>query len=103
MIAIRVLVQVQPDKREKFIEITTPLIAQTNQEPGCLSYGCYNDLTDPNKFIFYEEYADQAAIEFHGIAEHRVKWFDVVGSLLAAPMEIRILENSEIKDFTESP
>ena len=103
MIAVRVLVHVKPDTREQFINITKLLVVETRREPGCLFYGCYQDLTDPDRFMFYEEYADQAAIEAHGAAEHRNRWFGVVGALLAAPMEVRVLENSDIKDSTESP
>ena len=46
MIIVRVRVQVMPDKRQRFIDISTPLIAQTNAEPGCLFYSCYQDLAE---------------------------------------------------------
>ena len=78
MLVVRVLVQVKPENRDQFITISTPLIAQTNAEPGCLFYSCYQDLADPNKFLFYEEYENQSAIDYHNQTEHRIKWWNAV-------------------------
>ena len=95
MLVVRVLVQVKSEKRQQFIDISTSLIAQTNNEPGCLFYSCYQDLVDPNKFLFYEEYENQAAIDFHNQTEHRVHWWKAMQLVLAVPMEAKILANSD--------
>ena len=100
MIAVRVLVQVKPEMRDKFIEISTPLIAQTNAEPGCLFYSCYNDLADPNKFLFYEEYENVAAIDYHNQQPNRLAWWNAVQATLAVPMEAKLLENSDVTVVT---
>ena len=95
MLVVRVLVQVKPENRDQFITISTPLIAQTNAEPGCLFYSCYQDLADPNKFLFYEEYENQSAIDYHNQTEHRIRWWNAVQAVLAVPMEAKILANSD--------
>jgi quinol monooxygenase YgiN len=95
MLVVRVLVQVKPEQRAEFIRISTPLIQQTNDEPGCLFYSCYNDLADPNKFLFYEEYENEAAIDFHNQTEHRQNWWEAVQTTLAVKMEAKILANSQ--------
>jgi quinol monooxygenase YgiN len=97
MIIVRVRVQVMPDKRQRFIDISTPLIAQTNAEPGCLFYSCYQDLADPNLFMFYEEYEDQAAIAYHNQTAHRIAWWKAVQEVLAEPMEAKVLSNSDVQ------
>ncbi len=97
MLIVRVRVQVQPDKRQRFIDISTPLIAQTNAEPGCLFYSCYQDLADPNLFMFYEEYEDQAAIAYHNQTAHRIAWWKAVQEVLAEPMEAKVLSNSDVQ------
>src|SRR5690349_7246928 len=97
MIIVRVRVQVMPDKRQRFIDISTPLIAQTNAEPGCLFYSCYEDLADPNLFMFYEEYEDQAAIAYHNHTAHRIAWWKAVQEVLAEPMEAKVLSNSDVQ------
>ncbi len=97
MLIVRVRVQVQPDKRQRFIDISTPLIAQTNAEPGCLFYSCYQDLADPNQFMFYEEYEDEAAIAYHNQTAHRIGWWQAVQEVLAQPMEATVLSNSDVQ------
>lgn len=39
-------------------------------EPGCLDYTPYRSVADPEAFVFYEEYVDQAAFDAHMAAPH---------------------------------
>ena len=39
-------------------------------EPGCLVYRPHRSTTDPDSFIFYEMYADDAAFDAHRQAPH---------------------------------
>jgi quinol monooxygenase YgiN len=40
------------------------------QEPGCLAYRPHRSTTDPDQFIFYEQYIDEAAFDAHRTAPH---------------------------------
>jgi quinol monooxygenase YgiN len=39
-------------------------------EPGCLIYRPHRSTTDPDLFIFYEQYQDEAAFDAHRAAPH---------------------------------
>ena len=39
-------------------------------EPGCLVYRMHRSTRDPDLFLFYEMYADEAALEAHRTAPH---------------------------------
>jgi quinol monooxygenase YgiN len=39
-------------------------------EPGCLVYRVHRSTTDPELFLFYEMYVDEAAFEAHRGAAH---------------------------------
>jgi len=39
-------------------------------EPGCLAYRVHRSTVDPELFLFYEMYVDDAAFDLHGKAEH---------------------------------
>ena len=39
-------------------------------EPGCLVYRPHRSTKDPDLFIFYEQYKDQAAFDAHRTAPH---------------------------------
>jgi quinol monooxygenase YgiN len=96
MISARVLIAVKPEHRQRFIAVSTTMIEQTRAEPGCLSFGFYQDAADPNTFLFYEEFADRAAVLLHDQTAYRDQWWDDVEPLLAAPVEARILTNCEV-------
>jgi quinol monooxygenase YgiN len=39
-------------------------------EPGCLAYRPHRSTKDPELFIFYEQYKDEAAFDLHRKAPH---------------------------------
>jgi quinol monooxygenase YgiN len=39
-------------------------------EPGCLAYRPHRSTTDPDLFIFYEQYQDEAAFDAHRNSPH---------------------------------
>ena len=50
--------------------LTEQVVAVRAAEPGCLVYRPHRSTTDPDLFIFYEQYADDAAFEAHRRAPH---------------------------------
>lgn len=45
-----------------------PLVAQ--HEPGCLMYQVCRSQEEPDAFLLYEQYADEAALQAHRDAPH---------------------------------
>jgi quinol monooxygenase YgiN len=45
-------------------------------EPGCLVYRPHRSTTDPDVFIFYEQYKDDAAFDVHRKAPHLAAYRD---------------------------
>jgi quinol monooxygenase YgiN len=50
--------------------LTEQVAAVRAAEPGCLVYRPHRSASDPDLFIFYEQYADDAAFEAHRAAPH---------------------------------
>jgi quinol monooxygenase YgiN len=46
------------------------LIAPTRQEPGCLVYELHVNAEDTGKFMFYEKFKNQAALDLHLTSPH---------------------------------
>ena len=46
------------------------LVAPTRKEPGCLTYELHLDPENPAKFMFYEKFAGQAALDHHVDTPH---------------------------------
>jgi len=43
---------------------------KTRSEKGCLFYSLFQDVSSPGEFMFYEEYADPAALDVHFKSEY---------------------------------
>jgi quinol monooxygenase YgiN len=50
--------------------LTEQVAAVRAAEPGCLVYRPHRSTADPDVFIFYEQYADDAAFDAHRAAPH---------------------------------
>jgi len=57
---------VRPDKTEIFLKLAAELVSKTNRlDEGCIEYGLYRDLKNPNDFIFTEKWKNQELLERH--------------------------------------
>lgn len=56
------------DEIEAALKRMAPLVAE--QEPGCAMYQVSRSHDDPDRFLLYEQYVDQAAIEAHRATPH---------------------------------
>lgn len=61
---------IKPEMVEEFLEFTRPIIEASRAEEGCISYTLYQDPSDPTKFMYYEQWKDQAAIDYHFSTDH---------------------------------
>lgn len=54
-------------KDDEVAEVLKKMVAYCNsdQEPGCLLYVVNRSLEDPRRFLLYEQYRDQAAVDAH--------------------------------------
>ena len=46
------------------------LTAHTRAEPGCRMYQVHRSLNEPRRFVIYEQYDNQAALDAHRAAPH---------------------------------
>jgi quinol monooxygenase YgiN len=61
-------------------------------EPGCLAYRPHRSTSDPDLFIFYEQYADDAAFDAHRRAPHLAQFRErrEAGQLTEGTVEVEI-------------
>jgi autoinducer 2-degrading protein len=52
------------------IEAMREIVPASRAEPGCLVYVAHQDESDPRRFMFYEQYVDEAAYQAHVESEH---------------------------------
>ena len=85
MLIIHVRAIIKPESREAFLAVARDVIAQTRREPGSLSYSCYEDIAEPNVFIFYEEWRMQADIDAHLAQPYTQALLAAAAQWVAAP------------------
>ena len=59
-----------PEAAEALKAEMLELIPKTIQESGCIQYFLHQDNTDPNTFIFYEQWSDDEALQKHLASPH---------------------------------
>ena len=61
---------VKNDSIKAFKKQAEIIIQKTRNEEGCLFYSLFEDVFKPGEFLFYEEYADQGALDIHFKSEY---------------------------------
>lgn len=84
-------VTLKADKADAFIEAAKDIIQKSNSEPGCSFYQLYRDPYDATKFVFVEEYKDQAAVDYHFSMDYFSAFGTQIADWVAAPAEIKII------------
>lgn len=81
----------KPEKRAELLGILQSFVAPTRTEPGCVNYDFHHDAGDPNRFVFYENFVDEAALQVHLRMPYLKPLMDRLEELLAEPVHIRHL------------
>ncbi|MBL7009346.1 MAG: antibiotic biosynthesis monooxygenase [Planctomycetes bacterium] len=77
-------------KREELITCCRSMLQPSRAEPGCLSYRFFEDPDQPGRLLFFEEWLDQAAIDFHFATDHFQAFGERIADLLEAAPAITI-------------
>lgn len=83
---------IQPEHVDEFIELFRGLTGLTLQEPGCTAYELYQDPHDPARFLVFETYVDQAAVDAHFAAPYFAEYGEKIGALASKPAEIIVYD-----------
>ncbi|NUQ65608.1 MAG: antibiotic biosynthesis monooxygenase [Pirellulales bacterium] len=87
MYVVCVHVRVKPEHREDFLKASLENAACTVQEPGNLRFDVLQQADDPDRFLLYEVYQDEAGMNAHKQTAHYAKWRDAVADWMAGPRQ----------------
>ena len=85
MVATLVFVDVVPGCADAFAEITRYNHENSRKEEGNVRFDVLHDKKEPNHFVLYEVYRDDAAAAAHKETEHYKKWRETVAPMMATP------------------
>jgi len=69
-IILSVMIEAVQGREAELTDILKALITPTRSEPGCISYELNVSQEKPGAFLFYEKFADQAALDAHVASPH---------------------------------
>ena len=73
--AVIVAVKIKPERTEEFLKVMHADAQGSRGEPDCLRFDLLKDEKDPNKFYFYEVYANgKEAMDYHKSMDHYKAW-----------------------------
>ena len=81
MITIVAHMQCVPGTEAEILAAARWFIPATRAEPGCIEFHLHRQLDDPARFAWYENFADQSAVDAHVASAHVVRWFELIGRL----------------------
>ena len=94
MLALVVSLQVKSGRRDAFLAAITEQAERSfADEPGCAYFDVTVDTTDDHHFVFYELYADRAALDAHRAAPHFAIWRKAAGA--------HVVPGSQVNTITE--
>jgi len=98
MIVITGQAAISPDKMEAFRPVAERQVTLSRKEEGCVNYGYYEDAMAAGTFLFYEEWKDQAAVDFHFAQAYCLEFMAAAGELSSTPPKVNIhqVENTQV-------
>lgn len=87
----------KPGRGAELKQALMPVVAASRQEPGCVNYDLHVDAADPDSFVLYENWTDQAALDRHFKQPHSTALAARLPELLASPLTMERL--TEVSDW----
>jgi quinol monooxygenase YgiN len=91
MLIVTGSVTARPETFEALRSAALEHTIRSRTEPGCLSHAVHVDCEDPLRLVFYEEWADRAALDVHFADEGSLAFMKTVRQLAAASTKVKIL------------
>ena len=66
------------------------LIKPTRAEAGCINYDLHDSPSDPQLFLFHENWQSLAHLDAHRHSPHLLHWRDVSADLLETPPDVTL-------------
>ena len=88
MLIVTAKVRLKPGASDEFLEAVRVMKPQVMNDPGAILYTLHRSADDPEVFIFYEQYEDKAAFDYHLSTDHFKVLAGRIDPLMAVPGEI---------------
>jgi len=74
MVVLAVTWMAKTGYEKEVVSVFTKLTEESRKEPGCIMYLVHQHKTDSRRFLVYEQYKDDAALEAHRASSHFLQY-----------------------------
>jgi quinol monooxygenase YgiN len=92
-------VRCEPDNREALVAACERMQEASRLEEGCIRYGFFAAVDDPNTLVAVEEWEDRAALDRHFAEPHLREFAAELGKLVSERPEVAIHEIAGTSGF----
>ena len=87
MIVVTGRVHIPAERREEFAAVATEMCRASRSDDGCVGYRVYEDLEQPDRYVFIEEWRDEEALLSHFSQPHTGTFMGALVPMLAEPAD----------------
>ena len=95
MLIVTGSITARPETFEDLLEAALSHVRRSRTEPGCLSHAVQIDAENPLRLVFFEEWADDAALQVHFRHPGSGAFMQAVRALSATSTRVKIYEAKE--------
>jgi quinol monooxygenase YgiN len=81
-----------PKHLDEILKLSRELVDMTRREPGCISYGVYQDTKHPELLTMIEEWESREALETHMSSAHFTRIVPQLGKLMTRDADINVYQ-----------
>jgi quinol monooxygenase YgiN len=99
MIVIAAKMIGKPERRADILRLVATVAQPSRAEAGCITYNFYERQPPASEFLFFEEWADQAAVDSHLKTPYFQEFMKQIPELIQGPPKIRLYEVAKSRDL----
>jgi len=96
MIVVTGSILARAEHLEELLARSLEHVRRSRAEPGCLCHAVQRDAEDPLRLVFFEEWADAAALQDHFAVPASRAFAKLAARLAAAPPTIKVYDAVEV-------
>jgi len=97
MIVVTGSVTARPDSLDEVRRLSLEHVHRSRNEPGCISHAVHVDCENPLRLVFFEQWADRAALASHFAVPASREFVRSLQSLAAAATSIELYDAHKIE------
>ena len=96
MIIVWGAVEAKPEHRDEVQRLGLEHVQRSRLEPGCLKHSIQIDVENEQRFIFYEEWLDMAALKVHFAVPASGQFVKAIRGLAVATPDMKMFQATAV-------